>query len=247
MLFRSNNRLELTVDVYRKQTNDLLMQVFVPSYIGPSGDDTWGSIAPPYANIGQTRNTGVDVQITARPVVNKNFTWQSALTLSHNRNKIIALNDKDQIIYGKVDWFSQFQTATMFKVGEAMGVFYGYETEGLFKNEADIIGHATQTGGSIPYANKIDKTSGVWVGDIKFKDQNGDGIINDADQKVIGDPNPDLTFGFTNTLTYKNFELNIGLTGQIGGDILNWSRFQVEGLGSIWDNQAVSVLDRARP
>lgn len=242
-----NNRLELTVDVYRKQTNDLLMQVFVPSYIGPSGDDTWGSIAPPYANIGQTRNTGVDVQITARPVVNKNFTWQSALTLSHNRNKIIALNDKDSIIYGKVDWFSQFQTATMFKVGEAMGVFYGYETEGLFKNEADIVGHATQTGGSIPYANKIDKTSGVWVGDIKFKDQNGDGIINDADQKVIGDPNPDLTFGFTNTLTYKNFELNIGLTGQIGGDILNWSRFQVEGLGSIWDNQAVSVLDRARP
>ena len=128
---------------------------------------------------GRSRNTGVDVQITARPVVNKNFTWQSALTLSHNRNKIIALNDKDQIIYGKVDWFSQFQTATMFKVGEAMGVFYGYETEGLFKNEADIIGHATQTGGSIPYANKIDKTSGVWVGDIKFKDQNGDGIIND--------------------------------------------------------------------
>lgn len=242
-----NNRLEFSVDVYRKQTNDLLMQVFVPSYIGPSGDDTWGSIAPPYSNIGQTRNTGIDVQINARPVVTKDFFWNSALTLSHNRNKIVALNDNSQIIYGKVDWFSQFQTATMFKVGQPMGVFYGYETEGLFKDEADIVSHATQTGGNVPYANRIDRNSGVWVGDIKFKDQNGDGVINDADQKVIGDPNPDLTFGFTNTFTYKNWELNVGLTGQIGGDILNWARYRTEGLTSIWDNQAVSVLDRARP
>lgn len=242
-----NNRLEVTVDVYRKQTNDLLMQVFVPSHIGPSGDDTWGSIAPPYANIGQTRNTGVDVQINARPVVTRDFTWHSALTLSHNKNKIVALNDDDQVIYGKVDWWPQFQTATMFKVGQPMGVFYGYVTEGLFQNEADIVGHATQTGGSTPYANKIDKNSGVWVGDLKFKDLNGDGVINDEDQTVIGDPNPDFTFGFTNTFTYKNWELNIGLTGQLGGDILNWARFRTEGLSSIWDNQAVSVLDRARP
>ena len=116
----------------------------------------------------------------------------------------------------------------------------------FFQNEADIVGHATQTGGTIPYANKIDKTSGAWIGDLKFKDQNGDGVISDADQKVIGDPNPDFTFGFTNTFSYKNFELNIGLTGQVGGDILNWARYRTEGLNSIWDNQAVSVLNRAQ-
>ena len=71
-------------------------------------------------------------------------------------------------------------------------------------------------------------------------------MIDDADQKIIGDPNPDLTFGFTNTFSYKNFELNVGLTGQIGGDVLNWSRYRIEGLSSIWDNQAVSVLNRAQ-
>lgn len=242
-----NNRLEFSVDVYRKQTNDLLMQVFVPSYIGPSGDDTWGSIAPPYANIGQTRNQGIDVQVNFRPVVSNNFNWHGSLTLSHNKNKIVALNDKDQVIYGKVDWYSQFQTVSMFKVGQPMGVFYGYETEGLFKNEAEIVEHATQTGGTVPYANKIDKTTGVWVGDIKFKDRDGNGVIDANDQTVIGDPNPDLTFGFTNTFQYKNWELNIGLTGQIGGDILNWARFRTEGVSSIWDSQAVSVLDRAIP
>ena len=241
-----DNRIELTVDVYRKQTKDLLMQVFVPSYMGPSVDDSWGSIAPPYANVGQTRNVGVDVQFNARPVITKNFRWFSGITLSHNKNKIVALNDDSQVIYGNVDWYAAFQTCTMFKVGQPMGVFYGYETEGLFRDEADIIAHATQTGGNVPYANKIDKVSGAWVGDIKFKDQNGDGVIDDKDQKVIGDPNPLLTYGWTNTFTWKDFELNIGLQGQFGGDILNWSRFRTEGLNSIWDNQSTRVLNRAQ-
>ncbi len=238
-----SNRLELTVDGYIKQTQDLLMQTFVPSHIG---SNSWGKINTPYANIGKTRNVGIDVQINARPVITRDFMWSSSLTLSHNRNKIVALNDDSQRIYGNIDWWAPFQTVTMFAVGQPMGVFYGYETEGLFQNEADILGHASQTGSKEPYSNKIDKVSGAWIGDLKFKDQNGDGVINDADQKIIGDPNPDLTFGFTNTFSWKNFELNVGLTGQIGGDILNWARYRTEGLSSIWDNQAVSVLNRAQ-
>ncbi len=238
-----SNRLELTVDGYIKQTQDLLMQTFVPSHIG---SNSWGEINTPYANIGKTRNVGIDVQINARPVITRDFMWASSLTLSHNRNKIVALNDDSQRIYGNIDWWAPFQTVTMFAVGQPMGVFYGYETEGLFQNEADILGHASQTGSKEPYSNKIDKVSGAWIGDLKFKDQNGDGVINDADQKIIGDPNPDLTFGFTNTFSWKNFELNVGLTGQIGGDILNWARYRTEGLSSIWDNQAVSVLNRAQ-
>ncbi len=180
-----SNRLELTVDGYIKQTQDLLMQTFVPSHIG---SNSWGEINTPYANIGKTRNVGIDVQINARPVITRDFMWSSSLTLSHNRNKIVALNDDSQRIYGNIDWWAPFQTVTMFAVGQPMGVFYGYETEGLFQNEADILGHASQTGSKEPYSNKIDKVSGAWIGDLKFKDQNGDGVINDADQKIIGDP-----------------------------------------------------------
>ncbi len=238
-----NNRLEFTVDVYKKQTKDLLMQIFTPDHIA---SNEYLTIQTPYSNIGKTQNIGIDLQINARPVVTKDFFWNSALTISHNRNKVVALNDDSQVLYGKVDWYAPFQTVSMFKAGQPMGVFYGYETEGFFMNEADIIGHATQTGGNVPYANRISKESGAWVGDIKFRDQNGDGVIDEKDQKVIGDPNPDVTFGFTNTFTYKGWELNIGLTGQIGGDVLNWSRYKIEGLASIWDNQAASVLDRVQ-
>ncbi len=238
-----NNRISFTVDVYRKETNDLLMQVFTPSHIATND---WQTIMTPYANIGKTRNTGVDVQINLLPVVTRDFNWSSSITLSHNRNKIVALNEDSQVLYGAVDWYAPFQTVSMFKVGQPMGVFYGYETAGLFQNEADILGWATQTGGAEPYANKIDKISGAWVGDIKFVDQNGDGVINDADQKVIGDPNPDLVYGWTNTFTFKNWELNVGLTGQFGGDILNWARYRTEGLASIWDSQNPEVLNRAQ-
>ena len=238
-----NNRLELTVDFYNKQTKDLLMQIFTPSHIASNDYQT---IQNPYANIGKTQNIGVDIQINARPIVTKDFHWTSSITMSHNKNKVVALNDDSQVLYGAVDWWAPFQTATMFKVGQPMGVFYGYETEGLFANEADIRTHATQTGGSTPYANKIDRESGAWIGDIKFKDQNGDGVINDADQVIIGDPNPILTYGWTNTFTWREWELNIGLTGQFGGDILNWARYKTEGLTSIWDNQDARVLNRAQ-
>lgn len=238
-----NNRIDLTVDVYKKQTKDLLMQVFTPGHFATN---EWGTILTPYSNIGKTQNVGIDVQINARPIVTRDFHWASSLTLSHNKNKVVALNDDSQVLYGNVDWYAPFQTVSMFKVGQPMGVFYGYETEGFFQNEADIVGHATQTGGNKPYANVINRESGAWIGDLKFRDQNGDGVIDDKDQLVIGDPNPDVTFGFTNTFTWKEWELNIGLTGQIGGDILNWARYKTEGLSSIWDNQATSVLDRVQ-
>ena len=238
-----SNKLELTLDLYHKQTKDLLMQIFTPSHIA---SNDYMTIQAPYANIGKTRNMGIDISLNYRPIETRDFYWNGNITFSLNRNKVIALNDDSQILYGNVDWWPEFKTATMFQVGQPMGVFYGYETVGMFKNEADIVGWATQTGGTEPYSNRVNRDTGAWVGDLKFKDQNGDGVINDADQVVIGDPNPDFTFGWTNNFTYKGFDLSVGFTGSVGGDILNWARYKTEGLNSIWDNQAASVMDRAK-
>lgn len=238
-----NNRLEFTFDVYKKQTDGLLLEVFTPGYLSASNGYT---IRPPYANVGKTQNTGIDFALNARPIVTKDFTWRMNLTLSHNKNKVVSLNENSQAMRGKIDWYSEFQSATLITVGKPMGVFYGYVTDGLFQTSDEIRNHATQTGGSVPYANRVDRTSGAWVGDIKFKDLNDDGVINEDDQTIIGDPNPDLTFGFTTAFTYKDFELSIGFNGQIGGDILNWARYKTEGLSSIWDNQSAKVLGRAQ-
>lgn len=238
-----NNRIELTVDVYKKQTDGLLLEVFTPGYLAGSNGLT---IRPPYANVGKTQNTGVDISLNARPIVNRDFSWRMGLTMSHNKNKVVSLNENSQDMRGKIDWYSEFQSATLITVGKPMGVFYGYVTEGLFTSADDIRNHATQTGGNQPYSNRVDRTSGAFIGDIKFKDLNDDGVINEDDQTIIGDPNPDLTFGFTNAFSYKDFELSIGLTGQIGGDVLNWARYKTEAVSSIWDNQSARVLDRAQ-
>ena len=240
-----NSRLELTVDGYYKQTKDLLLRVVAPTISGIPGD--WGYIQAPFANIGKVRNVGVEVSVNTHNIITKDFQWTSNLTLTHNKNKVVSMNDKDQVIWGNVEWYNDFKNATMIREGYPMGVFWGYEMEGIFQNKDDILNHAVQVADdNNPKINKVNKTSGVWPGDVKFRDRNNDNVIDDKDQTVIGDPNPDLTFGFTNTFNYRDFDLNLVLTGAIGGDILNFTRYKTESLTSLWDNQASSVLDRAK-
>ncbi len=239
-----NNRLELTVDIYKKQTKDLLLKMFVPTYIGGAN---WDNIQPPYANIGKTQNTGVDVSINTRNIVTKDFTWRTNLTLSHNKNKVVSLNDNSQILWGSLDWWSEFQTATMITAGQPMGVFYGYQVDRIFVDKDDILNSPVQVSNNDATnpKNVVNATTGVWAGDIKFKDLDGNGVIDEKDQTIIGDPNPDLTFGFTNTFNYKNWDMTLVLTGAIGGDILNFARYKTEALNSLWDNQSSDVLSRA--
>lgn len=246
-----NNRLSVTADVYQKDTKDLLLQLSVPSYLGTSGnpDKAGWEIQMPYSNIGKVRNRGVDIAINAVPVETKNFRWTSSVNLSLNRNEVMALNDDAQVLYyGVGTYFSAaFSTASIVKVGQPMGVFYGYTTDGYFANEEDVLSAAVQVeDGNNPGQNLFNKTQGVYVGDIKFRDTNNDGVVDAKDQTVIGDPNPDFTYGWNNSFTYKDFELQIGLTGVQGGDILNIARYRTEALNNQWDNQSVRVIDRAQ-
>jgi TonB-dependent starch-binding outer membrane protein SusC len=239
-----NNRIELTADVYYKTTKDLLMQISVPSYLGGSTSD---DIAAPYANVGKIDNKGFDITLNTRNIESKNFTWSSNINFSLNRGKVKELNDEDQAFYGAIDWYSEFQTATITKVGQPIGVFYGYKSEGLFKDKEDILNHAVQK--ADPQNSKINyvnKTGGVWVGDVKFKDQNNDGVIDTDDQVIIGNPNPDFTFGFNNNMTYKDFDLQFSVIGSVGGDVLNFSKTFTEGQTSLWYNQSVNVLNHAQ-
>lgn len=238
-----NSRIDLSIDLYQKQTKDLLLQPSVPSIIG--GTVEWSDIATPMTNIGKVRNRGIDISLNTGNVQTKNFTWNSNIVISVNRNKVLAMDVNETPIYNAVDWYSEFQTASAIMVGQPMGVFYGFQTDGLFANVEEIEQGPVQVDDGTG-KNKIDKNSGVWVGDVRFKDLNGDGKITDEDQTVIGDPNPDFTFGFTNTFTYKNWELGIVLNGSVGGQILNWTRVKTEGMNSLWDNQSTAVNNRVQ-
>ena len=239
------NRISLTVDLYQKSTKDLLMQVSIPSYLGDI--DSNNGIAAPFVNIGQTRNRGIDISLNTVNIDKGGFSWSSNLVVSVNRNDVIALNDDSQVIYGNLDWWSEFQTATAIMVGKPMGVYYGYKVDRLFKDEQDILNSPLQVEDpSNPDVNLYNQKTGVYVGDIKFQDLNSDGVINDKDQTVIGDPNPAFTYGFNNTFSYKGIELAVGINGSYGGDILNFSRFRTEAMTSVWDNQSKAVVERAQ-
>lgn len=239
-----DGRVDLTFDAYYKTTKDQLMQISVPSYLGGS---TWDDIAAPWANIGKVDNKGIEFTLTTHNIKSKDFNWNSNLVFSLNRNKVKELNADNQAFYGSLNWYSEFQTATITKVGLPMGVFYGYKTEGLFKDREDILNHSVQKADPAnPDINYVNKTGGVWIGDIKFVDLNDDGVIDTNDQTVIGDPNPDFTFGFNNNFSYKDFDLAFSIIGSVGGDILNYSRVLTEGQTSIWNNQLKDVADRAK-
>lgn len=237
-----NNRVNLTVDTYYKTTKDLLLQPSVSPVLGGLG---WTDIQTPWMNIGKVENRGLDISLNTHNIAGKDFNWTSALSFSLNRNKVKELDDLGTPSYGRLDWYAAFQSVSMISVGQPIGVFYGYKTDGLYKDAEDLRNSAK------PEGVEIHRTTGAWVGDVKFKDISGpngvpDGIINEYDQTVIGDPNPDFTFGFSNTFNYKDWELGIGLTGSVGGDILNYVRVKTEGVMSQWDNQSTTVLNRAQ-
>lgn len=243
-------RINLTLDAYIKQSRDLLLQMSVPNYLG--GSTTYQDIATPMVNMGKTSNKGLDINLTTQNIVRPKFNWSSNIVFSLNRNKVVALNSDTQTLSGNIDSWAAFQTATKIMVGQPIGVFYGYVAERLFESTEDILESPVQVEDAAnPGVNLVNKTTGVYPGDIKFKDISGpdgtpDGVIDEMDQTVIGDPNPDFTFGFNNTFMIGNWDITLALTGSVGADILNFSRFRTEGMTSIWDNQNSSVLERAK-
>ena len=252
-----NNRVNLIVDWYKKESKDMLMMMQLPSYLGTQGNSS-SALSAPYGNYGTMRNTGLEIELKATPVITKDFSWDTDLQFSFNKNKLVALQGTTSAaIIGYGQWSDVVAVSS---VGRPMYDFFGYEVEGVYKDFDDILNSPVNTlyGQSctqdadgtwhhVTDPDKYSKNNTVWPGDLKFKDVNKDGIIDENDKTNIGSPLPKFTFGWTNTFNYKNFDLSIFINGSVGNKVMNYTSIPLTSMTSTWNNQIQEkIADRAQ-
>ena len=191
------NRLQLTLDFYVKKTTDLLATVPLPPGSGYNQTTR---------NIGSIRNAGVEVSVSAN-VLRGPVRWDVSANASANRNRVLELSNGSDV-FGTTLANPLGVPVNLVRVGQPVGVFYGFKEAGLDEKGA-----------------------------IKFVDLNGDGVINDNDRTIIGNPNPKLTYGFNSTVSWKNFDLTVFLQGVQGADIFNFNTASYANSFNFGENQ----------
>ena len=246
------NRLNLIVDLYQKVSSDMLMSMILPSYMGTLGNGS-SALAAPKGNYGTIENKGLEITLDTHPIDKKNFGWDSNFQISFNRNRLVALDGSANAqLVGYGQWND---IVSVTELGESLYNFYGYEVIGVYKDFDDIMNSPKAV--SWPQAvddqgNPIfDPAKTVWPGDLKFRDVNDDGVINELDRTNIGSPLPIFTFGWTNTFRYKNFDLSIFLNGSVGNKVLNYNMYgrgynSLVSMTTTWVNKHASVMGHAR-
>ncbi|MES2645946.1 MAG: TonB-dependent receptor [Bacteroidota bacterium] len=236
------NRVELVGDFYLKKIDKLLTTNDYPYYSGGDIAYSSGYIGFPTTNVGSMENKGLGLSLNTRNIERKGFTWNSGINFSIDKNKITALNDERPIN----STYKGSSLITSSRVGQSVALITGYVAEGIFQNIEEIKKHAIQTANGVM---TVSPTQGTWVGDIKFKDINNDGLINQDDRVVLGNPWPKFTYGINNGFTYKGFDLNIFIMGVQGNDVANYTRFLNENPSgtSPSSNYFQSVSNFARP
>ncbi|GAB2955097.1 hypothetical protein GCM10027048_20940 [Hymenobacter coalescens] len=207
-----DNRLEANLDVYRRKSPNLIAPV--PALL------VSGTYEPVNTNAASAVNTGFDLALTSRNVVGSgdDFNWTTTLNVSHYKSNLESLG-QGRPYNG---YSARSGVVVRYDVNQPFGAFFGYQADGLFQTAEEVRAHATQVQGN------TDATRTA-PGDIRFVDVNGDGAVNADDRTYIGSPIPDFTYGITNTLNWKGFDLNIFVQGSQGNDIYNLNRFYTEG------------------
>jgi len=243
-----NNRLEIIADAYKKKISNLILSASGPSYMGGYLSGGYGGqLSWPVKNYGDMENKGFGVSVNTVNISTRDLQWRTGVNFSMDRNKV---NKLVSTIF--TQYYSQIndrQSEFLTKEGQPLSMITGYVAEGLFQDYKDITGHAIQTGAA-GSPRIINSTNGSWVGDIKYKDINGDGYVDQNDRIPIGNPWPKFNYSFTSTLTYKGFELNLFFTGVSGNQILNLTRYQNETLPqgtSPYSNHYKGVINFAVP
>lgn len=231
-----NWRINFSVDFYNRKTDGLVLQIPLPLYSGTSIGYAPGALDAPYVNVGTVNNKGFDFRISSTNIKGKNFTWKTDVTVSRNINEVLKLN---------TDGASLDRQYSKTVVGRSIGEFYGYVIDGgVFATPEDFKTHALPTKNGVPLP--VGAAGGsIWYGDLKFKDFNGDGVIDEHDQTFLGSPIPKYQLGFNNTFSYKNFDLNIFFAANVGNKVYNQLRINGEYPGTSY-GYLRSLMDYAK-
>jgi len=216
------NRIEIIADVYSKRTKDLLLNASLPSSTG---------YLTGFKNIGVIANRGLEFTINTINIQTKKFTWSTNFNISFNRNEIVELNDNQPSLTTRVFWNSNYNNSLPYlaKPGSPIALFYGFIFDGIYQySDFNALPNGTYALKDEVVNNGSDRSL-IQPGFIKYKDINGDGIVDANDQTVIGNPQPIHTGGFSNNFKYGNFDLNVFLQWSYGNDILNANRIIFEG------------------
>lgn len=234
-----NGRLNLTVDAYYKRSDDMLMSMQLPSYMGTQGNVS-SKLQAPNGNYGSIENKGLEITLDAHPVQLKNFSWDSNFQISFNKNKLLSLSDTENAtLVGYGQWGD---VVCVSEIGKPLYNFYGYKVEGVYKDLDDIQNSAKPA--KYPSDGVFSRGNTVWVGDIKYKDVDENGIIDERDRTDLGSPLPKFTFGWTNTFRYRNLDLSIFLNGSYGNKVMNYNSLTLTHMNSTWTNQLQSVVSK---
>ncbi|MBX2966593.1 MAG: TonB-dependent receptor [Cyclobacteriaceae bacterium] len=216
-----NGRVTLVTDVYYKKTTDLLLLTPVPYTSG---------YRDAYFNIGSMENKGVELAVSTVNTV-KAVKWNSSFNIAFNRNKVLDLNSDQPIIPDPMLGITRW---TEVNAGVALGTFYGYKTNGIIQLNED----PATVPRFIDYAPQH--------GDRKYVDRDTNGSLDEKDKFVLGNANPDFTFGLNNTITYKALSLSIFIQGVYGNEIVNFNKFSLESFDGN-QNNSTAALKRWTP
>lgn len=197
-----NNRIQLSLDWYTKNTTDLLYQVPVE---GASGFSTiWD-------NLGDIHNEGFEIELNTHNLTGE-FTWDTSFNMSYNKNEVKKIGTDNTPVYS--GWSNN--ESNILTVGKAVNTYYMYDAIGVWKSQAEIDAYSAAHGGE-PVTFEGTK---IQPGDVRYRDVNNDGKFDkENDRDYLGSPTPKFVFGLTNRFTYKNFDLSVLLTAQTGGKI----------------------------
>lgn len=214
-----NSALQISFDWYTKKSQDLLVTVPLPGI--------YGAASAPALNVGDMKNTGIDLQLDYRTNITSDLKLDATLTFTTYKNEILKYADG-------IDFFSGFIPATRIgsftrnEVGHPLGAFFGYQVVGLFQSQSEVDAAPDQDGAE--------------PGFFRYADLDSDGKITPDDRTFIGDPNPDFTYGLNLALNYKNFDLSAFFFGSQGNDIFNYNLWWVDFWPSFQNQKSKELL-----